>query len=178
MTARRFELYPEERHFCSFADYATVLDATRRLTPARVLEFGPGWSTLALVEGGARQIDALEDDPHWLGVARERLAAHADVVRLLLYGWRDGAPVLPLDPGARYDLLVIDGPADVRRRPAVLEVALPHCSHALVALETDSGSIMADAVHEQASRSGRAVERHETGPLAGAYALIGPECLP
>ena len=48
----------------------------------------------------------------------------------------------------------------------------------LVALETDSGSIMADAVHDQALRAGRAVERHETGPLAGAYALIGPECLP
>ena len=63
---REFRLYPREEHFCSFADYGAILDTVRRLDAKRVLEFGPGHSTLALVEGGAVLsvvVDAVDELP-------------------------------------------------------------------------------------------------------------------
>src|SRR5512147_916121 len=68
-----FKLYPEERHWWSFNDYGATLAAVRHLGARRVLEFGPGSSTLALIEGGATHIDTCEDSPDWAKVYRERL---------------------------------------------------------------------------------------------------------
>jgi len=169
-----FRLYPEEQHWSSFADYGAILSVTRRVAPVRALEFGPGWSTLALVEGGARHVDALEDDRHWLKVARERLAPFADVVRVLPYTWFEDRPIVPIDADARYDLGLVDGPKDVADRPAVVAFALGRCDRVLVALETDSGTIMRDAVDRLSAAQRRPVEVIVSGPLAGAYALIGP----
>src|SRR4051812_12408033 len=68
-----FRLYPEEQHWWSFNDYGVVLEVTERLQAKTVLEFGPGWSTRSLIEGGATTIDACEDNPEWFRVHAERL---------------------------------------------------------------------------------------------------------
>lgn len=170
---RTFRLYPEERHWCSFADYGAILDATARLGARRVLEFGPGSSTLALIEGGATAIDCCESDPHWFAVYRERLeAAHPTIVAMQAYRW--AAPLrIPQTDDKAYDLSLVDGPHETTDRPACIAYALERCSAVLVPLEEHSApAYLRRVVEELAWQYGRTVEIVETGPLAGAYALI------
>lgn len=168
---RTFALYQEERHYWSFADYGTVVDVVRKLYARSVLEFGPGSSTLALIEGGASTIYTLEDDPVWTPPARDRLANHWQVARLIAYTWSDPLVVEQVD--REFDLALIDGPADTTRRPACIEYALARCRAVLVALECAQGdTFLRDACIRLAEKHGRAIEIMETGPLAGAFALL------
>lgn len=176
MPTRTFRLYPEERHWCSFADYGAILDIVERLRPRTVLEFGPGSSTLALIEGGAEAIDACEDDPRWFAAYRERLAEFP-AVAMQAYNWHDPIRIPQLD-GRRYDLALIDGPKQTERRAPAIEYALQRSAAVLVPTEEwrgfgprpDLG--LRGVVAALASQYGRAVEIMETGPLAGAYALM------
>ena len=162
-----FRLYPQEQHFWSFNDYRAVVEVTRRLRPWRVLEFGPGWSTLALIEGGAVQIDACEDDAHWAAVNRERLVGHYPHVALHAYTWSERLAIAGIDE-RRYDLALIDGPAEIARRPSVIAYCLARCAAVLVALETGEGLLLRTVCE----RFGSGVEIIESGPLAGAFALV------
>lgn len=174
-------LYPAEgAHWWSEADYNHVREVTRRLAAKRVLEFGPGTSTLSLVDGGAQHIDACEDDPHWFEVHTERLAVrYPDIIHMRPYRWRPVPCILGVD-GQRYDLGLIDGPAMTEHRAAVMVYAMAHCQRVLVPLEetpeeTGQG-FMRGIVHRFARLFGRSVEVTDTGPLAGSFALIGPPC--
>lgn len=172
---RRFRLYQTEQHWCSFADYCAILDATIAISPRTVLEFGPGWSTLALIEGGAKAITAVEDQPYWASVTARRTAAIAPgVVSVVEYKWCDPLVVPGIADGARFDLGLIDGPRETPRRPPVIAYCAARCDRLLVPLETDGGEHLALFVRALAARTGRSFERLETGPLAGAYGLIGP----
>lgn len=166
-----FRLYPEAKHYWSLADYGAVLAVMRARTPWSVLEFGPGSSTLALVEGGAVQIDSCEDDEGWRQTYQERLAQRYPHVGIVPYTWADPLSVPAID-GKRYDLALIDGPADVGRRPAVIAYALARCTAVLVPLEESEGRSLRRAVVWLADRAGRSVEYSMTGPLAGSFALI------
>lgn len=173
MTAGRFRLYPVEQHWCSFRDYGAILDVVRRLRARTVLEFGPGNSTLALIEGGATWIDACEDDPHWFGIWTDRLVRRfPDVVRLHEYAATDEA-IWPVH-GRTYDLALVDGPHDVIERPNWIAYAARRARHVLIPLETGEGDFLATFVPRIADAIGKTWERIETGPLAGAYGLIGP----
>lgn len=176
MTAREFAFYPPEgAHWCSRADYGHMLDVVRAHRARRILEFGPGTSTLALIEGGAQHIDCCEDDPEWYAVWVERLQARfPDVVHMRAYTWR---PILHIEGvnGNRYDLAVIDGPHSTERRAAPLVYSLINCDRVLVALEEQSEPGHFRPVVERYARTfRRSVDIVQTGPLAGAYALIGP----
>jgi hypothetical protein len=181
MTTRQFELYPEERHWWSFNDYGAVVDVVRRLKAAsgnedvfRVVEFGPGSSTLALIEGGATHIDAFETDPHWADVHAARLAAHLDRVDIYIYGWSDPLQVTAsLD---RYDLAFVDGPVESERRVAVVRWCLEHALAVLVPADEPAGreSPMKVAVMEFIAEFRCRAERLETGPLAGSFMLLWP----
>lgn len=166
-----FSLYPSELHWCSFADYGTIVDIVRRLNAQTVLEFGPGSSTLALIEGGARKIDALEDDPVWMGPVRARLFAY-DCARLIGYTWCDPLDI-PQTDDCKYDLALIDGPADHTKRSPCIEYALSRCRAVLVPLECAQGdTFLRDACIRLAEKHSREIELMETGPLAGAFALL------
>lgn len=166
-----FQLYPRERHFWSYADYAAVVSVVRRLKPPAVLEFGPGSSTLALLEGGAASIDSCEDDFHWLATNRSMLAPHR-AVELHAYTWGDPLTIPALD-ARRYAFALIDGPHSEGRRPACIEYALQRCDAVMVALECAQGSDFLSAVcRSLAEKHGRAIEVMETGPLAGAFAVL------
>lgn len=168
-----FRLYPVEQHWCSFNDYGAILAIVRRLDARTVLEFGPGNSTLALVEGGATLIDAVEDDPHWLAVWEDRLARRfPGVVHLHAYDATDEA-IWPIH-SRKYDLALVDGPRDVSERPSWIAYAARRARHVLVPLEMGDGDFLAVVVPDLADVIGRTWERIETGPLAGAYGLIGP----
>lgn len=158
-------------HWFSVSDYQAVLDVCRRLNAKRVLEFGPGSSTLALIEGGAERIDTLEDDPEWIRPAIDLLRDHRHVVTLIGYRWSD--PLDILSPADRYDLCFIDGPRETARRPACVEFALQRCAAVLVALESNEGStLMRDACLRLAELRDRSIEIWETGPVAGSFALL------
>lgn len=179
-----FRLYPEEARWWSFQDYQAVLDVVRRLRPGRVLEFGPGSSTLALIEGGVAEIDACEDNPDWAKVYEERLAGRfpepgwTTVVRLHRYQFTE--PLVTVTPevdAAIFDLALIDGPRGTENRPAVLRYALARCLHVLMPCEEwQTRAWMRPIISAQAAEVGAPVEFFETGPLSGAFALVGPTC--
>lgn len=171
-SGRTFRLYPEERHFWSFLDYGAVLDMVETLKPARVLEFGPGSSTLALIEGGAGEIDSCEDDPHWGSVYAERIARVYPQVTIRPYLWTD--PVYVHGVSGRYDFALIDGPFGTVRRPAVIEYCLDRCAVVMIAREDSKGNGLTDAINEIAGQRGLPIDILHTGPLSGSFAVLRP----
>lgn len=174
-----FRLYPEEARWWSFQDYQAVFDVVRRLRPGRVLEFGPGSSTLALIEGGSGVIDTCEDNPDWAQVYEERLVDRfPGAVRLHRYQFAD--PLVTVNPevdAAIFDLALIDGPRGTENRPAVLRYCLKRCLHVLMPCEEwQTRAWLRPIISAQAAEVGAPVEFFETGPLSGAFALVGPTC--
>lgn len=171
-----FRLYPEERHFWSFSDYATVMNITAMLSARTVLEFGPGSSTLSLLEGGASKIDCCEDDPDWFSVYVERLQQRfPHRVTMHSYVWSDPLNV-PVVDERRYDLALVDGPFGTERRPAVIAYALRRASNVLVPTEDykTAGPVLRPVILALAKAANRAVRFFETGPLSGGFALVEP----
>jgi hypothetical protein len=173
-TVTEFRYYPEERHWWSFNDYRAVAEVVRRRNVQTVLEFGPGSSTLALIEGGATRVDTCEDDPEWAAIYQTRLAeAFPTIVRIHPYVWADPI-VVPTVGGVRYDLALIDGPRDTARRPLVIAYCLANADAVLIPLEEAAGipATLRPIVLTMAAAAGRTVEMLDTGPLAGTFALL------
>lgn len=172
-----FRLYPAEQRWWSFNDYAAVLDVVRRLRPSTVLEFGPGSSTLALIEGGAGTVDCCEDDERWYRVYHERLELrYPKIVRMVRYLWSDPVWIPGLEEN-RYDLALIDGPRGTPNRPAVIEYCLARCAWVLACCESNEGShLIRDACDVFAAKTFRRVTYTQTGPLSGSFALFDPPC--
>lgn len=173
MTSRQFRLYPEEKHWFSFNDYGAVLDVMHRLRPKTVLEFGPGSSTLALIEGGAERIDSCEDNPDWFDVYHERLEKRfPTVVKLRRYAWADPLKVGRL--AARYDMALIDGPHGTPKRPAVIKFCLNRCDAVLVPTEdhNNPNGRLRPVLFDLARECGRPIQIMETGALSGGFGLI------
>lgn len=167
---RTFALYPEARHWWSLEDYGAVLDTMLALKPERVLEFGPGSSTLALIEGGAKHIDTLEDAADWAEVYETRLQGkYPDIVRVHRYVWSDPLST-PVD-GERYDLALIDGPLGTNNRPAVVRYALERCKAVLVPTEDKNPSYRRTLL-AMADELGWETDIRNTGPLSGGFALF------
>lgn len=180
---RTFKLYPEERHWWSMNDYGAVVDAMAELrahdfATARVLEFGPGSSTLALVEGGAETIDTCEDNPDWAQVYEARLVPRFPTpefaARIALHRYVYGDPLrIPAIDDRRYDLALIDGPLGTDHRPAVVRYALARCRAVLVPTE-DKNPAFRRMLHAIADELGWRISVAETGPLSGGFALFTP----
>lgn len=172
MTAGPFRLYPVEQHWCSFNDYGVVLSTVQRLGARRILEFGPGWSTLALIEGGADWIDACEDDPHYFA-RYVRLIEDRFPAKVAMRGYTYRLPLYVPYVDGRYDLAVIDGPRDTDKRPAVVEYALECADAVLVPLEEgeNDGGILRDFIATR-PRDCSVEWIEDAGPLAGAWALL------
>jgi hypothetical protein len=171
-----YELYPVERHWWSMADYGAVLGTVRALEARTVLEFGPGSSTLAIIEGGATRITSCEDDPKWLAVHRSRIGREfAGILELVAYTWRDPLSIPAIDHRV-YDLAMIDGPHETPRRPAVLEYCLQRCRAVLIPTEDHkvSSPPLRPHIARLADVYRASVEIVETGPLSGAFALMFP----
>lgn len=172
----RFALYPEERRWWSFCDYAHVLKIMGQLgAPARVLEFGPGSSTLALIEGGARHIHTCEDDAHWAQHYEQSLVTeHAPRVSLVKYTWREEI-VIPAIDYIKFDLALIDGPKVTHRRPAVIRYAMARANAVLVPVENHGMSTLHSPLYDfcRAQAGDEWTHSYEdTGPLSGGFALL------
>jgi hypothetical protein len=176
---RKFELYPEERHWWSFNDYGAVLDLMLEHQAKRVLEFGPGSSTLALIEGGAEHIDTCEDDPDWAATYEDRLVKrfpaivhlHRYEARLAAGGDKPQPRIsIPAIDKSTYDLALIDGPHDTEMRVPSLNYALRRA--AVVVLADDYGPNLRARLDQLLKKRSHVLERRETGPLAGAFTII------
>lgn len=171
---REFRLYPEERRWWSFADYGAVLDVMAEVKPHRVLEFGPGSSTLALIEGGARWIDCCEDDPDWAEVYEKRLAGVYRNVQIRRYDWSDPVCVPEIPSYARFDFALIDGPRATPRRPAVIRYCLDRCAVVMVPREDHNSRGLCADIEAIAEERGLPVEIIHSGPLSGSFAILRP----
>jgi hypothetical protein len=169
-----FKLYKEEAAWWSASDYAAVLHVMAHLRPKRLLEFGPGSSTLALVEGGAESVDACEDAEEWAAIYDERLVKRFPrVVSLHRYTWAEELSIPALD-ALRFDLALIDGPRETPRRPVVIEYCLARCEWVLVPCENATSPGLKNDIRRIGKAAAVPVEFWETGPLAGSFALMGP----
>jgi hypothetical protein len=175
MQMRTFRLYPKEQRWWSFNDYDAVLTVMERLHPESVLEFGPGSSTLALIEGGAEKIDTCEDDPKWFSVYHQRLELKFPQVHLVAYSWAEPLRIAEIDD-RRYDMALIDGPLGTERRPHVLDYCLARCTAVLMATETWKTKGLRTAIAERVDIWHRYVEWMDTGPLSGGFALVTRPC--
>lgn len=92
--------------------YSTLLNQARGV--ASVLEFGPGGSTFAFIEAGARSIVTCEHDDHWLEKAKERFESYPQV---LVLPYRNEPQVTVEGIGGwHFDLAFVDGPPGNRHR--------------------------------------------------------------
>lgn len=172
--ARKFKLYPQEVRWCSFGDYGAIMDITAALKAQTVVEFGPGSSTLALIEAGATRIVCCEDDPKWFAVYHERLEKKYPAVTMLAYTWSDPVSIPGLE-GHRFDMALVDGPHGTLNRPAVIEWCVDHADVVVVATEDVAygRSALRPHISRIAEASGRVVEWMDApGSLAGCYAVM------
>lgn len=176
-----FRLYPPTRFPCNWwseNDYGAVLSVMKRLQPQKVVEFGPGASTHALIEGGAASVDCLEDNADWLATYQGRIVdhfpteEHPTVVRMHAYTWADPLKIPALST-RRWDLALIDGPHGTTQRPPVIEWCLARCKAVLIPTEDHHCQGTLRPVIDRLGRElGRHVEYLETGPLSGGFALV------
>lgn len=128
---RPFTLYREETRWWSFADHENLMQALERFRPERVIEFGPGASTLALIEAGVAYIDAYEDDPDYMRAHRERFASFPQVH---LHAF-DVGTVPTVDE--LYDLAFVDGPRHSGTRRPIIEL-VDRCACIVVCHDANS----------------------------------------
>lgn len=163
-----FRLYAEERRVFTFDDYGALLAEARGARS--VLEFGPGASTLALVEAGCERIATCEYQDRWLAATVEMLAPHPQVV-VHRYVNAAEVEVEGLPPG-EFDLAFVDSPLGIEARRYVGFPGQEGCSRLntlLFALSRAPVVLFHDARREGEQRSlerviemGHAVEMIET----------------
>lgn len=170
-----FALYPQEARWWSFNDYRAVLDVMAELTPVTVLEFGPGSSTLALIEGGAKEVHTCEDNPDWAKVYDERLVKkYPGIVHLHRYTWSEDISVPGVDH-LRFDLALIDGPFTTPKRPPAIRYAMERSNAVLVPTEDEGrahDSFLKPILLGLASEYRWSIRLWRTGPLSGGFALL------
>lgn len=154
----------------SAADRAVVMAVCATLHPVTAVEFGPGSSTLALLEGTVSHIDACEDDPNWADVADERLAGHyPERVRVVRYVWTDPLDIPEL--AATYDLALIDGPRTTMNRIACATLAFARCTAVLSPVE-HSNRDYRPALEATARAAGRTGVFFAAGEPSGGFLLF------
>lgn len=103
-----FKLYPFEKESATFrhVDYSALITIAKGAKS--VLEFGPGISTLALIEAEVPKIVTLEHDPEWYDKAKEEFAKYPQVeVRRYV---DDPVATAELADDEVFDLAVVDSP--------------------------------------------------------------------
>lgn len=101
-----FKLYTKDSPTLRFREYGSLLSAA---TGAKsVLEFGPGFSTLALIEAGVENIVSLEHSLEWMEKKRAEFAQYPQVT--VAQYW-DEFPVRADEiANQQFDLAFVDSP--------------------------------------------------------------------
>lgn len=103
-----FRLYQHERSVFGFDDYGALISEVGRTGAKKVLEFGPGVSTLAFVEANCSEITTLEYQARWITAAKNRLWQFKNV-KILPY---ENKPeiIIPDLESSRFDMIFVDSP--------------------------------------------------------------------
>jgi hypothetical protein len=122
-----FELFRTEQAVFTFDDYAALMGAARGMK--RVMEFGPGASTLAMIEAGVEHIVSAECNPKWEATANERLKEYVDAKRVEIVRFTNTVPVTfnPEVTGP-FDLVFVDSPVGIEARSAARHPGQENCS--------------------------------------------------
>jgi hypothetical protein len=99
-----YKLYKTEQRILPFDDYGAILESAKGCKTA--LEFGPGSTTLALIEAGVEQITSYEYHAKWLAEMQKRLKDYPQVTIKKF----DDVPVLTMLEPVRFDIAVVDSP--------------------------------------------------------------------
>ena len=111
-TESPFKLYKQDFRTFRFGDYGILLnEATGK---KRILEFGPGCSTWALIESGCPEIVTCEYDPRFLESAKEKFK---DYPQVKVIPFLDTAPEAQADLQGEFDLAFVDSPKGYRNIP-------------------------------------------------------------
>lgn len=144
-----FQLYREQHRIFEFDDYGALVAECRRVKARSILEFGPGISTLALIESGAERIATCEYQDRWLVQAGELLKAHPHVS---VHRYWNEVPVR-VDGLTRksFDLAFVDSPLGTPSRGAVRHPGEEECNRlntVLYALDCAPVVLIHDAKRE------------------------------
>lgn len=106
-----FEMYParHELNIFRYAEYGALLSAVRELKPTSMLEFGPGVSTVALLEAGCDKIVTCEYDRRWLARMRRKLGRYRNV-KVVHYYNRVDRVVPTIGDDEMFDAAFVDSP--------------------------------------------------------------------
>jgi hypothetical protein len=99
-----FKLYTVEQDCLPFRDYAALLKEFQGAKTA--LEFGPGVSTLALIEAGVEKIVTLEHLAEWYDKALEKFKDYPQVEIRQYYD----EPTVLADVEEDFDVALVDSP--------------------------------------------------------------------
>ncbi len=158
-----YRLYPVQQPSLSFVDYGLIMQIATGASS--VLEFGPGASTLALIEAGVPKIVTLEHDPAWLEIQKDKFKDHPQVT---VAGYTDTVPVAADEIAFQdFDMAFVDSPQGFShalkgRTPRVRHPGMEDCSRlntCLFALERAPVVYLHDAY--------RSIERGTLGRLNG-----------
>jgi hypothetical protein len=124
-----FKLYTEEKLTFPFNDYALLMQQVNDLGAKSCLEFGPGITTLALIEAGVEKIVTLEHDLEWLG---EKIEQFKDYPQVSVGRYHD-EPIVLADVEEDFDMAFVDSPqgfthAMPGRKPRVAHPGFKDCS--------------------------------------------------
>jgi hypothetical protein len=101
-----FDLYTVEQDCLPFRDYAALLKEFQGVKTA--LEFGPGVSTLAMIEAGVEKIVTLEHLAEWFDKALEKFK---DYPQVAVARYADTVPVGADEIGFQdFDVALVDSP--------------------------------------------------------------------
>jgi hypothetical protein len=101
-----FKLYTEETSTFRFQDYALLMQQVKDLGAKSCLEFGPGASTLALIEAGLETIVTLEHCDEWFDTAVEKFKDYPQVT----VGRYQDEPEVIADVVGVFDMAFVDSP--------------------------------------------------------------------
>jgi hypothetical protein len=122
-----FELFRVEQGVFTFDDYGSLMRAVSGAK--RVFEFGPGASTLAMIEAGVEKIVSAECSLEWRAKAEDRLREFVTSGRVKIIGFTNTCPVEFDAPilGV-FDVAFVDSPVGIEARSAVRHKGQENCS--------------------------------------------------
>lgn len=109
-----FKLYTEENLTLKFDDYATILRECSALGAKTALEFGPGYTTLALIEAGLIKIVSLEHNEEWFEKMKIRFAEYPQVEVRRYQDEPEATADLAADE--QFDMAIVDSPQGFNRQ--------------------------------------------------------------
>jgi len=104
-----FDLYKNERRTFPYEDYGQLIDEVQVSGAKTAIEFGPGISTLALIESGLEEIVTCEHDQNWIDCYQRQYAKHKQV-KFYKFKNEPEVVILDLDPDKQFDFGFVDTP--------------------------------------------------------------------